>query len=232
MARDQRVSCGCINRVDATCGVLHCVKKCPRHQRLRDNHVALDEAYYGQFGLVRGGVPQQTAHVAELLQACSELCVAVRPAGQGEGAIEVGCGASPYAPWLQTLGYTYLGVDLSIWATKWLHDVYGVATMQTDFMQLPKLDNCGLILAAHFLEHAENAPATCRKFLDTLKPGGQLVLVVPDDQDLSNPDHFWFFTEHSLTAMLEQVGFVEITAVTRRILAKEQFVYCFARKAF
>lgn len=87
-----------------------------------------------------------------------------------------------------------------------------------------------VVLAAHVLEHVPDASSTLAKFNQVLLPGGALYLVIPDDQDLMNQDHNWFFTVASLVTMLAEYGFVVERCSTEKIVPQEDFIYCLARK--
>jgi predicted SAM-dependent methyltransferase len=87
-----------------------------------------------------------------------------------------------------------------------------------------------VIVLAHGLEHFENAPVMLEKVFCLLKESGILCLLVPDDADLGNPDHRWFFTEASIRRWVEEAGFVNVKALTKRVVPWENFIYLFAER--
>ena len=87
-----------------------------------------------------------------------------------------------------------------------------------------------LILAAHVLEHLDDAPAAAAKCARLLAPGGELWVVVPDDSDPCNPDHVWMGGPDAWRACVEAAGLAVERVAVRRYIQREQFVYIRARK--
>ena len=80
------------------------------------------------------------------------------------------------------------------------------------------------------LEHFDDAPKMLQKMYTTLKPGGYLYLLIPDDSDLGNPDHFWFFKESTIVQWFQEVGFVGIKSISEQVVIYEKFIYVVGRK--
>jgi hypothetical protein len=87
-----------------------------------------------------------------------------------------------------------------------------------------------LILAAHCLEHFVGARSRVQQLYGMLCRPGELWIIVPDDSDPVNPDHLWFFTEDSLSNMLHQAGFTIKRITTKKVIERENFIYCIASK--
>jgi SAM-dependent methyltransferase len=220
--------CGCSDAIDPLSGVRRSTGKCNEHLRHRRDPKTLDAAYYARHGLVGpGGEEIPTPHADELREALGPF-----PA-RGEGspyALEIGCGPSPYLPAIREADWCYTGIDVSRWAVRWMQDHYAAAASCIGFDELGQDAACGLILAAHVLEHLPDAPAAVAKCARLLAPGGELWVVVPDDTDPLNPDHDWFFTPATLNSCLGDAGLVVGRMAVRRPAPPEWFIYCLARK--
>ena len=75
-----------------------------------------------------------------------------------------------------------------------------------------------------------DAPAAIRKCAEILAPGGQLWLIVPNDDDPLNPDHTWYFSEHSLRSVVASAGLEGVTISTYQRIERERFLYLRAVK--
>lgn len=221
------LSCGCTVGPDPASGVTRALQKCDAHVEHRRNQPT-GSAYYRSLGVldVKGEI-RVGHHVDEMLDAIGDV-----PRGApGAVALEIGGGVSPYVRLIQSAGYTYHGVELDPWAAQRIASTYGVtvrfAAYGPDTFPEEQFD---LILSCHSLEHMDDAPATVRTMYRDLKPGGHLVLLVPDDTDLTNPDHFWFFNVSSLRLLLEETGFEVLNLVEKKVVERENFIYCVARK--
>jgi SAM-dependent methyltransferase len=220
--------CGCVVLPDPATGVLRSASRCPEHMAARhDDSALLGPAYYAVLGALSPDAPAR--YVAELEEALGPIPPATRPDAR---VLEVGCGASPYVPALLRAGYGYLGLDPSRWACRWLEDSYGVGAIRMGVEEPVEFALAGfdLILAAHVFEHVDDAPGAIRRCAGWLVPGGELWVIVPDDSDLGNPDHVWFFTEGTLRGCLEAAGLEIERMAVRRIVAHENFLYARARK--
>lgn len=223
--------CGCTVEVHAPSGVLRSVVKCPHHRAMMRDPATLDAAYYAELGVVDAdGRPRETAHVAELVEALGELPPAPDPDAL---ALEIGCGASPYVGAIRRAGWGYIGADGSPWAARWMRDTHGAVVYPAVFEELAAVlapGGFGLILAAHVLEHLEDAPGAIRRAAGLLAPGGEMWVVVPDDSDLGNPDHLWFHRPETLRACALAAGLEVVREATRRYVAHENFLYLSARR--
>lgn len=212
-----KARCGCVVEPCPSSGVLRSVTKCAAHRRAYRDPATLDERYYRDLGVFG-----ETAHLAELLEALGPF-----PAASGDRqALEIGCGCSPYAGAIKAAGWRYVGIDASPWAAEWTRDRWGVSTLAEPLESFDFLQPCGLILAAHVLEHLDDAPGEVRKLARALAPGGELWVIVPDDSDLCNPDHLWFFTEATLRATVEAAGLSVVGLSVFRRVRHERFIYC------
>jgi SAM-dependent methyltransferase len=220
-----KYSCGCVNEVHAPSGVLQCVRKCDFHHARYRDPATIGESYYAELATLDGAELMNTAHVAELTEALGEI-----PPGPGL-ALEIGCGVSPYVGAMLAAGWSYEGLDCSMWAAAWTSARWGVPVSCDLWEAWRPSHPYGLILAAHVLEHLADAPAGLAKMARSLAPGGTLLVVVPDDSDPVNPDHVWFFDEYTLWACAEQAGLVVDRLEIRKVVERERFIYLRARKS-
>lgn len=211
--------CGCVNGIYPQ-GVLHSVSKCPRHEAASGMS---GQAYYERLGRVDSegrGLPSR--HVEELTEALGPIPHAT--AGRWP-ALEIGGGCSAYCRSILDAGYSYEGIEPDPWAAKWTADTYGVACYPEKFEDVVLALDYSLILAAHCLEHMDDAPVAIRRCASLLMPGGQLWIVVPNDDDPLNPDHLWYFDCESLRSCLESAGLVVDRVESRQIVKHEEFIY-------
>lgn len=218
--------CGCENQHTPPSGVLRSIRKCPKHKAKQRDPATLDESYYTELGVLKDGRLADTNHVAELVEALGEF---TRFVGRTP-ALEIGCGASPYVAAILEAGHEYYGTDASPWAAQWMKETYGARVTVGRFEDVRLGWDHRLILAAHVLEHLDDAPAAIANCERLLCRGGELWIVVPDDSDPVNPDHIWFFDEFTLRACLEAAGLVVEKMAVRRYVPHENFIYCRARK--
>jgi SAM-dependent methyltransferase len=219
--------CGCVNEVHGLSGILHSVRKCPRHAAKSRDPAMLDGRYYEELGVIKDGKLLPTKHVEELAEA-----LGLFPEADDNGiALEIGCGASPYVSAIRAQWWTYMGMDLAPWAGQWIRDYWGAPCLVGDWETVQLHGGFGLILCAHALEHMRDAPAALAKMATCLQPGGELWIVVPDDSDPSNPDHFWMFTEATLRSAVEAAGLVVERTAVRKYIERENFLYARARRA-
>jgi SAM-dependent methyltransferase len=147
--------------------------------------------------------------------------------------LEIGCGLGSYVPFFLRNGWNYEAVESSKFAAYWTRNTFDVDVHEKTFEKFheePFVPFYHLIFAAHVLEHMESAPLALVWINELLKPDGQLMLIVPDDSDPTNPGHQWFFTEPTLRALLEQKGFKNIRTAIRKRVERENFIYCVAEK--
>lgn len=209
--------CGCTTFTDPEWGVTRAYTKCYHH---KDEGGKTGLKHHEEMGAIVGGVVQHEKYEKELLE-----CVKI-PKGPGS-VLEIGCGVGVYIPMLKRLGYDYTGCELDDDLSDHLEGENVCFGRYEDFFQMLPFD---LILACHVFEHMEDAPGMIAKAFSQLKSGGSLVLIVPDDEDLVNPDHLWFFNCETLLATLSRIGFKGISINARRRIQRECFLYTTAIK--
>ena len=222
-----RYRCGCVNTMDRKWGVLRSVSKCLAHVESghRDDH-----RHYMELGCLRDGIPQNFRYIQELVEPMTDLGIAIPP-GNGGCVLEIGSGTSMYAPLFFKHGYQYEAVEPSSWAAEWTRSTFDVIVHQCTFEDLSNAEpRYAAIMAAHSFEHMVDSPAMFARAFDLLLPGGRLYVIVPDDSDPVNPDHYWFYNAGTLRSVLERIGFTDILITMRKRVDHENFIYCFAAK--
>ena len=222
--------CGCTTTTDPTWGVTRAVTKCAEHVQYLKDHPSGGEAYYKTLGVFdAAGNVCSDKYVYELSEALGALPGA--PPGGGL-AVEIGTGVSPYVFHLKQLGYYYVGFEPDPWAAQWMRDHHRVHMENRcfDALEAEAVGQASLVLCAHAAEHMPDSPGALGEMFKLLAPGRPLYLVVPDDTDLTNPDHLWFYNAVSLRSVLERIGFVDVVTAVKKVVPHENFIYCLARK--
>lgn len=219
-----REPCGCENITDP-CGVLRNVSKCQAHALMSGGGGA--SYYLEQLGCVVNGIPQHRLFTKQITEALGSVGVTI-PQSHGGRVLEIGAGMGMYAPLFQSLGYRYEGIEPDPFAAEWTASTFCVPVFSGTFEEYRSTEPFDAIIAAHVIEHLKDAPAGIARMFDMLKPGGALYIVVPDDTDLMNPDHLWFFNEGTLRTILERTGFWRVRMASRKVIARENFIYCAA----
>lgn len=209
--------CGCVVE-ERSPGVWRSVTKCDFH--LAERTKEPDIAYYERIGAIKDGVPDCEHYERELREAIGGI-----PFGSGL-AVEIGCGVSPYVRMVREAGYDYIGMDESKTAVELMERFHGLESVNRQWHEPPSL-----FLAVHCLEHFDDAPGMLIALHRDLAPSGWFVLVIPDDEDLWNPDHLWFFSPDGLVATVRAAGFEVVKHEVRRIIEREKFQYLLARKS-
>lgn len=224
--------CGCVNTIDLDSGVLHCVQKCAGHIEELANQKQDCLEYYESLGCLKNGVPQNRKYIGELVETLKDLsALSFVSLGANKYMTEIGCGLGMYVPFFLSCNWNYDAVEISEFAANWVSNAFDVsveAMPLADFWFGTNYSD--LVFAAHIFEHLHDMPTQMQKTYDHLADGGRLILIVPDDTDPINPDHWWFFNVKTLHALLEKIGFKNIRSTTRKIIDRENFIYCVAEK--
>ncbi len=147
----------------------------------------------------------------------------------GARVLDAGAGEGRYAERFRHQRYT--GVDLGIGDAAW--DYSGLDVL-ADLGRLPFPDHCfDALLNLVTIEHVPDPARVVRELGRVLRPGGEVLLVAPQDWEVHQAPHDYYrYTRFGLAHLLGQAGFeaVRIEAVggyfrllARRLLNGVQF---------
>ena len=128
--------------------------------------------------------------------------------------LEIGCGNGSILASiaLRAPHIWVVGLDINVAALQHQRSNYDQPTIQGDALQLPVAQSFDLIGAFDVLEHIQDDNAALSNIYNALKPGGTLILTVPQHMRLyTNFDiaagHVRRYERHLLEAQLARVGF-------------------------
>lgn len=219
----QKARCGCTVARCSVCGAAQSVSKCDLHKpKEHDSRSYYLTDLHGQ----SQGIPRHTKVCAELEVALGDMKLNVPMRSPAtDRVLEVGAGIGIYAPLFMQRGYAYEAVEADPWACRYIQGAYGPCVHNIKFEDFTEEYVWSAIMAAHVLEHFDDAKAMLEKMFRILKPRGRLYLIIPDDRDLGNPDHKWFFTEKAIRQWMEETGFIEVATCQKQVVIWEDFIY-------
>ena len=118
--------------------------------------------------------------------------------------LDLGCGARPYQPLLGRNSRRWVGLDMPTpYSGPSSADAFGSA------LQIPfQSDRFDVVLCTEVLEHVTLPQALFDEAFRVIRPGGLLVLTVPQTCHLHEEPHdYWRFTKHGLRFCAERSGF-------------------------
>lgn len=138
---------------------------------------------------------------SEIERAVESFASALPP---GARVLDAGAGEGQYKRCFSR--HRYVGVDLGIGDSGWN---YGSLDAVADLERLPIAAACvDAALNVVTLEHVREPKAVLTELARTLKPGGQLLLIVPHEWEVhQSPHDYYRYTRHGVAYLLEQAGF-------------------------
>lgn len=150
----------------------------------------------------------------------------VRASGAARGsALDVGCGRGQILDQLRRRGWKVVGTELSDASAAYARDMLGLTVHVGPLADLAlPAEGFSLVILWHVLEHAEDPAGLLREIVRLLKPGGTLLVAVPNFGSpearigrgvwfhLDVPRHLSHFTPRTLAALLEDAGLRPISA--------------------
>ena len=142
--------------------------------------------------------------------------------------LDVGCGLGTFLLQARDAGFMVQGTEVSTYAARKISDQHGITVHAGDLATMSLEENLfDVITFWHSLEHTTDPRANLRKAFNLLKPGGLVVVAVPNLNNrimqvlyrivrrrplrLYTGDarelHLFHFTEETLASMLQRVGF-------------------------
>ncbi len=118
--------------------------------------------------------------------------------------LDAGCGEAAHRS--QFEGRMYIGIDSAIGDPNW---DYSTLDAQADLGALPlKTASFDAALSVVVLEHTPDPAQALCEIARVLKPGGHLLLVVPQQWEMHQAPHdYWRFTRFGVERLLAQAGF-------------------------
>ncbi len=118
--------------------------------------------------------------------------------------LDAGAGEGQYANWFRR--QRYVGVDLGVGGPSWN---YTRLDCVADLSALPfagqTFDACLNIVT---LEHVREPAQVLAELARVVRPGGRLLLVVPQDWEVHQAPHDYYrYTRHGILHLLEKAGF-------------------------
>ncbi len=163
-------------------------------------------------------------------QAADPERLAVLPYCVGHG-LDVGCGCAKTTP--GAIGVDLVpGGEMGRFGSQILRPSAADVCASGDAMPMFADGSMDFVVARHNLEHYVDVVKTLQEWWRVLKPGGTLVLVLPDDEALDtitlDPTHKHAFTRASFRRLLEAIGGWEVERVN--VCRPDWSFLCVARK--
>lgn len=125
---------------------------------------------------------------------------------QDAAVLDAGAGEAIYKPWFAS--QRYFAVDLGVGDASWDYSsLDAIADLATLPFRDGSFDACVNIVT---LEHVKDPARVLREIARVLKPGGRLLLIVPQDWEVhQSPNDYFRYTRHGVRYLLEQAGLKE-----------------------
>lgn len=125
----------------------------------------------------------------------------------GSRVLDAGAGEGRYRDWFRHCRYA--GVDLGIGDTRWN---YAGLDALADLTRLPFRDGTfDAMVNIVVLEHTRQPDRVMAELARTLRPGGRLLLVVPQLWEVhQQPNDYFRFTRYGLEWLLDQAGLTPV----------------------
>lgn len=157
---------------------------------------------------------------------------------QKSSVLDIGCGTGAFLDFMKNKGFEVLGVE----SNKKARNICVESKLQVNATEEGLVSNSfDMISLWHVLEHLPEPEERLAAYRDLLKPGGLLVIAVPNfeshdrthyQQDwaaLDVPRHLWHFTPKGLIMTADESGF---DLIKKRALGLDVFYICFLSEKF
>lgn len=176
--------------------------------------------YYEDFGAgpgIAGGRDEVRPYLVE------RLARLTREYGRGR-LLDLGCGIGLFVAHAREQGWDAVGVEPSAWAAREGHRRFGIEIHNSTLEEAPlEKGSFDVVHANHVLEHVADPVATLRSAADLLRPGGHVVMEVPQElheplaeaiigtirgehPEPTGPYHVVFFSKKGLGVAAERAG--------------------------
>jgi SAM-dependent methyltransferase len=178
------------------------------------------------------GFPDKYLEVQRIY--AEQICDLLRKRTPGPRLLDIGFGRGYLMQMAQVYGFEAHGLDSSAARVEQLRPLFGerVAQAVIGRDRFP-WDSFDVVVISHVLEHLTEPSGAVRDIASVLNPGGWLYVAVPDvdsmdfkifgkQWDVVNPlVHLQYFTDQSLTNVLESAGFENVTRIRHPHLRDE-----------
>jgi SAM-dependent methyltransferase len=132
--------------------------------------------------------------------------------------LDVGCGKGRFLGAAKEAGWEVLGVEFAPASAEAARRTYGVEVVVGDFLEVSLEGDFDVVTMWHVLEHLPHPSAALDRAADLLRPGGRIVISVPNIDSLQArfggeqwfhldlPRHLFHFSPRSLSAIVERAG--------------------------
>ena len=147
-------------------------------------------------------------------------------AGGPKRVLDIGCGRGDLAAWFTRRGWDVKGLDISAVAVQAATEL-GVDAIESTIANAPWPNGTfDVVIVNHTLEHLDDPLDALRRCEELLRPGGRLIVAVPDWGSrqrklfgsrwyhLDLPRHLQHFDIRSLEGAVRRAGFTHIHAQT------------------
>ena len=133
--------------------------------------------------------------------------------------LDVGAGTGAFAHTMSTAGWTIKGLEPDSNARAVAHNKYGLSLLPSDQLFNLPANHFDVITLWHVLEHVHALHDYLKRFHDLLKPGGKLIIAVPNytSNDAAYykecwaaydvPRHLYHFSPKGMETVLKNSGF-------------------------
>lgn len=148
--------------------------------------------------------------------------------------LDLGCGTGHFLNVGRLRGWRVFGMDISDWALTYGKGSFGLKVIKSEAQAAPfRPDSFDVIILHHVLEHLPQPGEVLKSLRGLLRKNGILLIEVPNEfRDLlflvsgrwgrrryyPRPGpvlhHFYFFTPHTLTRLLDGHGFIVLSMTT------------------
>jgi len=216
------------------CGVIKKINVCDFHKdhlnSYDDKNYFLDE----KNGMFKDNIPLNKLSCEEHIEAFSKVGLTTDIL-EDKSVLEVGAGIGRIIPLLNKYVGYYFCVEPNKWACDYIENSHYIVPFNNTFEEfysshLIGKDFFDIVFCIHTLEHFKDADKVFEQLIDLIDVNGYLFIEVPDNRDLYNPDHYWFFDESVLRHWASLNNLEEIGCYRKSIIEKEDFIYFLWRK--
>ncbi len=137
---------------------------------------------------------------------------------KGASCLDAGSSSGEFVYLLKKRGFDARGVEANIPYAEYSQKELGMSVSISPFSEYKTDEKFDLLTMFHVLEHLENPVRDLSCLAGSLKPGGKLVIEVPNIlyPDMAffhkwHPGHLFSFTDQTLSMLLEKSGFKVIS---------------------